>query len=545
MKLPNVYKKYGKKAVALTIAAICILLAISAACIWFLIPSKQSGTGFPQNMSDMFSGLIGTEGMPMSGTGNMVTASGITSVGIIQENFEVENLSQGIRIEEVLVSSGQEIAEGDTVLKLSEASVAEAREELEDLLKDADLAYRTGIIEYEQSLITAKYDRDQAVLSGKQAQEVYNETVASLTDNVEKAKEQLAQTKEQIAEYQAITANNDYYNTVKAGEYKALYDENLELLKSRMEEWNVSWEQVLSGAGSMGGQGSMGSQSGMGDMSGMGDLSGMGGQSGMGSQGGMGSGSSARSVSGGNAVQPQPQSDPGYVTALRALYSVLEQNLQDYEQALADYEDASANAKLTLQTLELSLSSLEQNLTQAQINYDSQYLQAKVTLENTLAEAERAENEYETAIQKAESDFETVKDAWEDATDNLALFEAKVGDGYYRADGSGTIMSVMARANQYLSGNGTIFMYRNTEEITVTVSVDQADIASIQVGDSAYVQSSDYGTFSGSVTSVNPVSTSSSRANVTYQVTVILEGNTGTLPANETVTVIFGMGGAR
>ncbi|MBR5248242.1 MAG: HlyD family efflux transporter periplasmic adaptor subunit, partial [Lachnospiraceae bacterium] len=188
---------------------------------------------------------------------------------------------------------------------------------------------------------------------------------------------------------------------------------------------------------------------------------------------------------------------------------------------------------------------LEQNLTQAQINYDSQYLQAKVTLENTLAEAERAENEYETAIQKAESDYETVKDAWEDAADNLALFEAKVGDGYYHADGSGTIMSVMARANQYLSGNGTIFMYRNTEEITVTVSVDQADISSVQVGDSVYVQSSDYGTFSGSVTSVNPISLSSSRANVTYQVTVLLEGNTGKLPANETVTVIFGMGGAR
>ncbi len=546
VKIPRIYQKYGKKAIALTVALVVVLAAVAGISLWYLNQKKQDASGFGQGMS----GNLFTSGnATMSGMENLISASGITSVGILQESFDVENLTQGILIEEVNVSSGQEIAEGDAVLKLSEASVAEAREELEDLLKEADLAYRTGAIEYEQSLITAKYDRDLAVLNGKQAQEIYNETVASLKESVERAEQKLAETKEQIAEYQAITAGGNYYDTYKVGEYKALYDENLELLKSRMEEWDVSWEQVLNG--SQGGMSNTGSQSSMSDVSASGNQSSMGDMGNFesmsrqitvsGVSDGDTSGSASGNTSGGNAGTGQ--SDPGYVTALRALYSVLEQNLKDYEQALADSEDAATNARLSLQTLELSVSSLEESLAQAQANYDSQMLQAKLTLENSLAEAERAENEYDTAVEKAESDYETLKDAWEDATENLALFETRVGDGYYHAAGSGTVMSVMTRGNQYLTGNGMIFMYRNTEKITVTVSVDQADIASIEVGDEVYVQSSDYGIFSGIVTTVNPVSTSASRANVTYQVTVLLNGDTGELPANESVTVIFGIGG--
>ena len=56
----------------------------------------------------------------------------------------------------------------------------EARKELERALEDAELAYRTGAIEYEQNLITAEYTRDSAILTGQQAKDVYDETVAKM-----------------------------------------------------------------------------------------------------------------------------------------------------------------------------------------------------------------------------------------------------------------------------------------------------------------------------------------------------------------------------
>ena len=87
-----------------------------------------------------------------------VSASGVTVVGMTSDDFEVENLETSLYIEEVYVTTNSEMEAGTKILKLSEDSVAEAREELTQNLLDADLQYRAGAIQYEQSKITAKYD---------------------------------------------------------------------------------------------------------------------------------------------------------------------------------------------------------------------------------------------------------------------------------------------------------------------------------------------------------------------------------------------------
>ena len=73
----------------------------------------------------------------------------------------------------------------------------------------------------------------------------------------------------------------------------------------------------------------------------------------------------------------------------------------------------------------------------------------------------------------------------------------------------------------------------------MTVSVDQSDIASLSVGDSAVVVSGTK-TYEGSITQINPVTASESRTSVTYHVTVTLAGDTQGLETNQSVTVIFG-----
>ena len=81
----------------------------------------------------------------------------------------------------------------------------------------------------------------------------------------------------------------------------------------------------------------------------------------------------------------------------------------------------------------------------------------------------------------------------------------------------------------------------------MTVSVDQADIAKLTVVDSAYVQSSGNGGYTGVITAIDPVSSSDSRTSVTYSVTVKIttedeeNENSSSRSANESVTVIFGM----
>lgn len=477
------------------IVALILVLAIGGGSVTAVVILHQNGNATAFSMPGNMAGLTLTE--------DMVGASGVTNVGITEETFDVENLTTDLEIEEVYAVSGEEVTAGDKILKLTEESVTEARKELERALEDAELAYRTGKIEYEQNLITAEYTKDSAILTGQQAKEVYDETVASLQSAVTKAEEELQDAEDDIAEYESYVNDGSYKSYFKVDEYQAIYDENLKALTDKMDEWGVGWSQVTGGGGSV--------------------------------QIGGGAGGSLQGGGTSNA------------SILASLYSILEQNLKDLEEAQEKYDDAVTNASFNLQTLQLKLPSLQQAVTEAKENQEIRQAQAKLTYETALSTEERAESDYNTTVEKAESDLAALKSTYEDAKANLELFESSVGDGYFYASEDGTILRTMVRADQNLTSDAVVFVYSNPKELTVTVSVDQADIAKLTVGDSAYVQSSANGGFTGVITAIDPVSSSDSRTSVTYSVTVKItteneeNENNSSLSANESVTVIFGM----
>ena len=481
------------------IVALILVLAIGGGSVTAVVILHKNRNVTEFSMPGHMAGLTLTE--------DMVAASGVTNVGITEETFDVENLTTDLEIEEVYAVSGEEISTGDKILKLTEESVAEARKELERTLRDAELSYRTGKIEYEQNLITAEYTKDSAILAGQQAKEVYDETVASLQGAVTKAEEELQDAEDDIAEYESYVNDGSYKSYFKVDKYQAIYDENLKALTDKMDEWGVSWSQVTGGAsGSVQAGGTAG------------EVLGSGGQ----------------------------DSSSSNVKTLASLYSILEQNLKDLEEAQEKYEDAVTNASFNLQTLQLKLPSLQQAVTEAKENQEIGQVQAKLTYETALSTAERAESDYNTTVEKAESDLAALKSTYEDAKENLELFESSVGNGYFYASEDGTILRTMVRADQNLTSDAVVFVYSNPKELTVTVSVDQADIAKLTVGDSAYVQSSANGGFTGVITAIDPVSSSDSRTSVTYSVTVKIttedeENENSSLSVNESVTVIFGM----
>lgn len=485
-------RKKNKKWIIVALVLVLTLGGGSVAAVVILHKNNsQSEFSMPGNMA----GLTFTE--------DMIAASGVTNVGITEASFDVENLTTELEIEEVYAVSGEEVTAGDKILKLTEDSVEEARKELERALEDAELAYRTGAIEYEQNLITAEYTRDSAILTGQQAKDVYDETVASLQSAVTRAEEELQDAEDDIAEYESYVNDGSYKSYFKVDEYQAIYDENLKALTDKMDEWGISWSQVTGSGG--------------------------------------GSTRLSADVSGNNA---QPQSGgTSNASILASLYSILEQNLKDLEEAEDKYEDAVTNASFNLQTLQLKLSSLQQAVTEAKENYEIQQAQAKLTYETSLSGAERAESDYNTTVEKVKSDLAALKSTYEDAKENLELFESSVGDGYFYASEDGTILRTMVRAEQALTSDAVVFVYSNPKELTVTVSVDQSDITKLTVGDSAYVQSSAGSGYTGVITAIDPVSSSSSRTSVTYSVTVQInvEDEEDSLSANESVTVVFGM----
>lgn len=495
-KKKNKKEKKGKGRKKWIIVALVLVLTLGGGSVAAVVILHRNGNRSEFSMPANMSGLTFTE--------DMTAASGVTNVGITEETFDVENLTTNLEIEEVYAVSGEEVTAGDKILKLTEESVAEARKELERALEDAELAYRTGAIEYEQNLITAEYTRDSAILTGQQAKEVYDETVASLQSAVTRAEEELQDAEDDIAEYESYVNDGSYKSYFKVDEYQAIYDENLKALTDKMDEWGISWSQVTGG-----------------------------------SAGSVQAGGTAGNVLGSSGQD----SNSSNVKTLASLYSILEQNLKDLEEAQEKYEDAVTNASFNLQTLQLKLPSLQQAVTEAKENYEIQLAQAKLTYETSLSGAERAESDYNTTVEKAKSDLAALKSTYEDAKENLELFESSVGDGYFYASEDGTILRIMVRAEQALTSDAVVFVYSNPKELTVTVSVDQSDIAKLIVGDSAYVQSSAGSGYTGVITAIDPVSSSDSRTSVIYSVTVQInvEDEEDSLSANESVTVVFGM----
>ena len=489
-------EKKGKGRKKWIIVALVLVLTLGGGSVAAVVILHRNGNRSEFSMPANMSGLTFTE--------DMTAASGVTNVGITEASFDVENLTTELEIEEVYAVSGEEVTAGDKILKLTEDSVEEARKELERALEDAELAYRTGAIEYEQNLITAEYTRDSAILTGQQAKEVYDETVASLQSAVARAEEELQDAEDDIAEYESYVNDGSYKSYFKVDEYQAIYDENLKALTDKLDEWGIGWSQITGG-----------------------------------SAGSVQAGGTAGNVLGSSGQD----SNSSNVKTLVSLYSILEQNLKDLEEAQEKYEDAVTNASFNLQTLQLKLSSLQQAVTEAKENYEIQQAQAKLTYETSLSGAERAESDYNTTVEKAKSDLAALKSTYEDAKENLELFESSVGDGYFYASEDGTILRTMVRAEQALTSDAVVFVYSNPKELTVTVSVDQSDIAKLIVGDSAYVQSSAGSGYTGVITAIDPVSSSDSRTSVIYSVTVQInvEDEEDSLSANESVTVVFGM----
>lgn len=492
------------------ISLLLLFLAAAAAVAFFRTGGEKNTEFSPENMPG--------EGIQFTVSEGMVLANGVTNMGITEEVFEVENLTAELEIEEIYIHSEDVVEKGDKVLKLSETGIARAREELEQTLREAELACRAGKIEYEQSKITLQYDRDSKVLDGGQAKAVYEETLSGLQDAVEEAEKELEETKEKIAEYQSYVSDSSYRSYFKVDEYQTAYEETLEVLKDKMDDWGVSWQQVTGGENSVntGGAGTSAEESV--------------------SAGGV----SGNDVSGNDTPQ---KAGPGrdQIQVLSSLYKVLESLGKKLEQAESECEDATVNAAFELQTLELGLPELEQKLTEAEKNYQAEVLQAEVTYEKALANAENAQSDYEAAMRKAETAYEKLESDWEDAKENLALFEESVGDGCFYASGRGTVLRMMVREGEELSAEGVVFAYSNPAEMTVTVSVNQTDIADISLEDKVYIQTEEHGGFEGIVTKIDPIAASDSRTNVTYSVVVEFENKTEAVSANESVIAVFGM----
>ena len=468
--------------------AVVILLVLAVACAggFYLVKSRsgQENGQFPGG-GQMPGGMPG-------GQNTGITATGTTVIGMDVEEFEPDYIDTDLEIEEVYLESGDQVEAGTAILKVSQDSVEDAREELEETLTKASLAYRAGIISYKQSGITNAYDRDSAVLAGEQAQEVYEETVADLDAKLQDAQDAVTDTQEEIAEYEEILSTNRYYTDYRVQELQDTYQEDYDLFCKFLSTYGITSANVETGKF--------------------------------------------------DEDQTQPPRDE--LQVYQSFWKTIKQEAEELTQAKENYQKVQDSANETLQELYIEIETLEAKLVEQQASYDTDLLEAQSTYETAMAKAQLAQTDYETAMKKAQETLDGLEDAETEAQENLNEFESLLGDGILRTTSSGDVIMVAYEAGDTLDGNSVVLAFSDTSTVQVSVSVSQDDVATLFVGQSATVTISDAGTFEGIVTEINPVSNSSGRSSVTYTVTVTLSGDVSELSANMTAQVSFLVGNA-
>ena len=460
---------------------------------------------------------------------DVVTAGGSTSVGMQEESFDLDYLDTELVIEEVYLSSQDEVEAGTAILKLTDDSVETARRELEEKAIQADLDYRQALLDGEEERITAQQTLDTSLLNGTYASYTYEESLKEYEETIESLQEQIGEAQELVDEYTASIESDYYYTYYEVAEKQEELNTTFAALMQLYEEWDVDWLEdqypsTASGSSQTGGsQTAGGMQSGGAAPEASGTEAG-----GMGSGGGMSAGS-------------RVSNDSTKLTVYDMLDQEVQENEAAYEEAVENYETAKAKAQTSLAQAQTNLELLKIQLEEAQIEYEKQQVSSQSDYDAAVSQSGLAQETYQTEINRIDDEISVALNAKEEADENLLEFEQVIGAGYLYTTSAGTVMMVSVREEGQLTGGSMVLAYSNPDTVTVTASVDQEDIASIEIGEKAVVVVSDYGNYDGVVSSVNPVSASSSRSSVTYSVVVELTGDVSALSQNLSATVYFGV----
>ncbi len=511
--------------------------------------------------------------------------------------FDIDFLEDAnLYVEEVYLSNGDSVQAGDKYLKFTDASIADARTELEEAALSAELAYRSGILSDGESKLQAKYEYDTAMLEAQYAQQVYEDTLAQLEADYAQAKKEYDAAQQEYDDYLEKVQNNSFYEEYDIENLKKAYEEAYDLYIDRKEYYEVSDDELKNNSnnnnnnGNNSGGGSNSAES-M-EPAALMTLSGSAGGTGDGKESESQKTETEEPTKTEDTAQTEPTTDTdttdnpetdtdtdatdnpeteqkpsapnggerpkGFGDAARQeeqnakkdrewivkTVSLLEQETQDaktaYTTALEEYENEISSAELNLQKLLNQLETAREDYTDADVSYQKQTLSAKTAYELSVAKGQTAQNDYQTQLTGLADSLEKLQDKKEEAAGNLALFEELVGDGYLYTREGGTVLMLMAQEGRSLAGGSMIFAYSNPKQLSVSVSVSQNDIAKLSVGETATVLLEEHGGYSGIIETINPVSASNSRTSVTYTVTVNLQGDVSGLEANLTANVIFG-----
>jgi len=171
-----------------------------------------------------------------------VTESGSLEYGITELNYDLdldvqddedeeeeenEETVKYLKVEQVYVSSGGRISEGDPLVKLSQDSIISVRRKLESALVEAKKDYNEAQADYDIAVLEANLDYESTMIDSKYAKSVYQNSLKDVNADTSGLKIQLQECQAAVAtlQNQLDKAQEGYGEiTAKYNDAKALYE---------------------------------------------------------------------------------------------------------------------------------------------------------------------------------------------------------------------------------------------------------------------------------------------------------------------------------
>lgn len=218
-----------------------------------------------------------------------------------------------------------------------------------------------------------------------------------------------------------------------------------------------------------------------------------------------------------------------YYQLTRQAQNTVDSLEQQKEQLAAKVKQAQENVSLAEQSYNSAKRSLEQGLLSAQ-----ETLSLRQLAYNT------AQETYDIAIAYLEEEALEQEELYAETQEKWEEFSSHIDGNNICAQYDGVITSVDLEAGDSIQTGDVLVTLYNMEEVTMTVTVDEADMSDITVGSAANISFTAYPEtlFTAEVTEIADA-VADSDGNVTYDVTVTLQGDVSGLFQGMTGEITF------
>lgn len=471
------------------------------------------------------SGLAGEQSGQQEASGNTFTEEGTTTMGTVSQMPEFSLNRVLMYVEEVYVEAGNTVAEGDALFKIAEESIEEAEAYYQKVITMAEDTLTEAQVAYESGKLDASYVKLDAETTAASAAATLETALAELEEDIEEKYEKWQETAYLIAAYNDNFYNNIYYTNsgivekdIAVNTAQAAYDDAKQAYDSACETAGVTYETAKQAFDTA-----------------VAELA------------AVSAGTSENNTTieaAANAVVASYNTlatiEPLYNATVRTSQE-LQQAKQALEQAKSNYEKTVEQAEKSLEQLEGSVDALQQSYEAASREAETKRLELQKQYDTAILEGEYAETTYNETVEKLKSVVDNAEKSLTNLREEQAALLA-LEDGVVCASQSGTLASVAYDADDILFSGTAFVTYYETDTLTISVEVEQENIAYVAVGDevSVEISGSRRGNVTGTVASIaSSATTGRSVSDVTYAVVIAIENENNMLSAGSSATVTF------